>query len=163
GQDLSELHGGAYDIADRLREHHNRNVLAIRALEKPVIAAVNGPVAGAGLSLALACDVRIAADAATFVPGFIGVGLAPDSGSTSLVSNALGPGRAFEWLATGRQLSAAEALHWGLVSEVVPADELAARAAEVAALFAAMPTRAVWETKRLLDAAGSATLARQLD
>jgi 2-(1,2-epoxy-1,2-dihydrophenyl)acetyl-CoA isomerase len=163
GQDLAELEGGALDIGDRLREHHNRNVLALRALEKPVIAAVNGPAAGAGLSLALACDVRIAAEDASFVPGFVGVGLAPDSGATWLVRHVLGSGRAFEWLATGRRLTAAEALQWGLVSEVVPAAELGDRAAEVAELFAAMPTRAVWETKRLLDASESATLAEQLD
>src|SRR5262249_24601441 len=158
GQDLAELEGGSLDIGDRLREQHNRNVLGLRALEKPVIAAVNGPAAGAGLSLALACDVRIAAEDATFVPAFVGVGLAPDSGATWPVRQPPGPGRAFEWLATGRRLTAAEALQWGLVSEVVPAAELAERAAEVAELFAAMPTRAVWETKRLLDAAESATL-----
>jgi 2-(1,2-epoxy-1,2-dihydrophenyl)acetyl-CoA isomerase len=163
GQDLAELEGGARDIGDRLREHHNRNVLALRALEKPVIAAVNGPAAGAGLSLALACDVRIAAEDAVLVPGFVGVGLAPDSGATWLVRRALGSGRAFEWLATGRRLGAAEALQWGLVSEVVPTAELPDRAAEVAELFAAMPTRAVWETKRLLDAGESTTLAEQLD
>jgi 2-(1,2-epoxy-1,2-dihydrophenyl)acetyl-CoA isomerase len=163
GLDLAELRGGALDIADRLREHHNRTVLALRRLEKPVLAAVNGPAAGAGLSLALACDVRIAADAASFVPGFVGIGLAPDSGATWLLRHALGSGRAFEWLATGRLLTAAEALAWGLVSEVVPLEELADRAAEVAALFADMPTRAVWETKRLLDAAEAATLEQQLD
>ncbi len=163
GQDLQEFRGGARDIADRLREHFNRHVLAIRALEKPVIAAVNGPAAGAGLSLALACDLRIAADEATFVPAFVGIGLVPDTGGTWLARRLLGAGRAFEWLTTGRRLTAAEALQWGLVSEVVPAAGLAERATEVADLFAAMPTRAVWETKRLLDAAETATFEQQLD
>ena len=138
-------------------------MLAIRALEKPVIAAVNGPAAGGGLSLALACDARIAADSAVFVPAFSGIGLSPDAGATWLAGRLLGAGRAFEWLTTGRRLSAAEALQWGLVSEVVRDDELYERAAEVAQLFAAMPTRAVWETKRLLDAAATATLEQQLE
>src|SRR5579862_3135667 len=136
GQDLSEFRGGARDVAERLRERFNPHVLAIRALEKPVLAALNGPAAGAGLSLALACDARIAADTATFVPAFIGVGLVPDTGGTWLAARLLGPARAFEWLTTNRRLTAAEAQQWGLVSEVVPSDELPARAKEVAQLFA---------------------------
>jgi 2-(1,2-epoxy-1,2-dihydrophenyl)acetyl-CoA isomerase len=163
GQDLQEFSSGAGDVADSLRRSYHRNVLAIRALEKPVIAAVNGAAAGAGLSLALACDVRIAADAASFVPAFIKIGLVPDSGGTWLARRLLGAGRAFEWLTTGRRLSAAEALDWGLVSEVVAGDQVAERAQEVAQLFAAMPTRAVWETKRLLDAAENSTFAGQLE
>ena len=163
GQDLQEFSAGAGDVAANLRENYHRNVLAIRALEKPVIAAVNGPAAGAGMSLALACDVRIASEDATFVPAFINIGLVPDSGGTWLVRRLLGAARAFEWLTTGRRLPAQEAREWGLVSEVVPAAELAERAAEVGRLFAAMPTRAVWQTKRLLDAAETATFAEQLE
>jgi 2-(1,2-epoxy-1,2-dihydrophenyl)acetyl-CoA isomerase len=163
GQDLSEPGSATRAVADRLRERFNRHVLALRTLEKPVLAAVNGPAAGAGLALALACDVRLAAEEATFVPAFVRLGLAPDTGATWLARRLLGAARAFEWLATGRALTAAEALRWGLVSEVVPAAELPARALEVAELFAALPTRAVWETKRLLDAAETAPLAAQLD
>jgi len=87
----------------------------------------------------------------------------PDTGGTWFAQRLLATARAFEWLTTGRRLTAAEALQWGLVSEVVPAEELAARAAEVAELFAAMPTRAVWETKRLLDRAETAGLEEQLE
>ena len=163
GQDLQELRTGTADIAEHLQQRYNRHALAIRALEKPVLAAVNGPAAGAGLALALACDVRIASDGATFVPAFVGVGLAPDTGTSWFVRRLLGAARAFEWLTTGRRLTAAEALQWGLVSEVVPAAELAERTAEVAELFAAMPTRAVWETKRLLDTAETSTLSQQLE
>jgi 2-(1,2-epoxy-1,2-dihydrophenyl)acetyl-CoA isomerase len=163
GQDLQEFTSGAGDVADNLRRNYHRNVLAIRALEKPVIAAVNGPAAGAGLSLALACDVRIAADSARFVPAFIKIGLVPDSGGTWLVRRLVGAARAFEWLTTGRSLSAEEAHDWGLVSEVVASGEIAGRAQEVAQLFAAMPTRAVWHTKRLLDAAETTTFAEQLE
>jgi 2-(1,2-epoxy-1,2-dihydrophenyl)acetyl-CoA isomerase len=163
GQDLQEFSSGAGNVADNLRENYHRNMLAIRALEKPVIAAVNGPAAGAGISLAFACDVRIASDAASFVPAFVNIGLVPDSGGTWLVRRVLGTTRAFEWLSTGRRLSADEARQWGVVSEVVPAAELAERTKEVAELFAAMPTRAVWETKRLLDTAETATFEEQLE
>ena len=163
GQDLQEFAAGAGDVADNLRSNYHRNVLAIRALEKPVIAAVNGPAAGAGLSLALACDVRIAADSASFVPAFINIGLVPDSGGTWLARRLLGTTRAFEWLTTGRRLGAEEARSWGVVSEVVAADELPHRAQEVASLFAAMPTRAVWQTKRLLDCAETNTFEQQLE
>ena len=163
GQDLQEFSSGARDVADNLRRNYHRNVLAIRALEKPVIAAVNGPAAGAGLSLALACDVRIASTAASFVPAFISIGLLPDSGGTWLAHRLLGSARAFEWYTTGRRLDAEEARTWGLVSEVVSAEDLAERAQEVAQLFANMPTRAVWETKRLLDAAETTTFEQQLE
>lgn len=163
GQDLQEFRAGAGDIAERLRDRYNRHAVAIRLLEKPVLAVVNGPAAGAGLSLAFACDVRIASDEASFVPAFIGIGLVPDAGGTWFARRLLGTARAFEWLTTGRRLTAAEALQWGLVSEVVPAAELEQRTHEVAELFAAMPTRAVWETKRLLDTAETATLEQQLE
>lgn len=163
GQDLQEFSRGAGDVADNLRRNYHRNVLAIRALEKPVIAAVNGAAAGAGLSLALACDVRIAARSASFVPAFIKIGLVPDSGGTWLARRLLGAARAFEWLTTGRKLSADEAREWGVVSEVVADEELADRMHEVAQLFAAMPTRAVWETKRLLDRAETSTFEEQLE
>jgi 2-(1,2-epoxy-1,2-dihydrophenyl)acetyl-CoA isomerase len=163
GQDLQEFASGAGAVADNLRSSYHRNVLAIRALEKPVLAAVNGPAAGAGMSLAFACDVRIASDAASFVPAFVKIGLVPDSGGTWFVRRVLGSARAFEWLTTGRRLGAEEARQWGVVSEVVPAEELATRAQEVAELFAAMPTRAIWHTKRLLDAAETSTLEQQLE
>jgi 2-(1,2-epoxy-1,2-dihydrophenyl)acetyl-CoA isomerase len=163
GQDLQEFREGAGDVADNLRTNYHPNVLAIRALQKPVIAAINGPAAGAGLSLALACDVRIASDAASFVPAFINIGLIPDSGGTWFARRVLGTARAFEWLTTGRRLSADEARTMGIVSEVVPAEEFEARAHEVAHYFAAMPTRAVAETKRLLDAAETSTLDEQLE
>jgi 2-(1,2-epoxy-1,2-dihydrophenyl)acetyl-CoA isomerase len=162
GQDLKEF-GEAGDVGDSLRATYHPNVLAIRALEKPVIAAVNGACAGAGLSFACACDFRIASDAATFVPGFIGIGLVPDAGGTFFVNRLLGSSRAFEWMSSNRKLSAAEAHAWGLVSEVVEAEALAARAAELAAFYAALPTRAIGMTKRLFDHADTATLEEQLE
>ena len=163
GQDLTEFQDAAGDIGDRLREGYHKNVLAIRALEKPVIAAVNGPAAGAGLSLACACDVRIAAESASFIPAFIGIGLVPDSGGTYFIARLLGTARAFEWMSQNRKLAAAEALAWGLVSEVVADDELLARAAELAGSYAQAPTRAIGMTKRLFDHVQTATLDEQLE
>ena len=163
GQDLSEFREAAGDIGARLRGRYQPNVLALRALEKPVIAAVNGAAAGAGLSFACACDIRLAADTATFVPAFINIGLVPDSGGSFFVPQLVGRARAFEWMCSGRKLSAAEAQAWGLVSEVVEADRLAARAAELASAFAALPTRGIGMTKRLFDHAHTATLEEQLE
>ena len=163
GQDLREFREAPGDIGARLRGSYHPNVLAIRALEKPVLAAVNGAAAGAGLSFACACDLRLAADSASFVPAFINVGLVPDSGGTYFVTRILGPARAFEWLTSGRRLSAAEAHAWGLVSEVVEAQQLAARAAELAAELAALPTRGIAMTKQLIDQASSSSLEEQLE
>ncbi len=162
GQDLTEFQA-APDVGGSLRETYHPNVLAIRALEKPVIAAVNGACAGAGLSLACACDIRIASDGAAFVPGFVGIGLIPDAGGTYFIHRLLGAPRAFEWMSSNRRLTAAEAHAWGIVSEVVEADALAARAAELASTYAALPTRAIGMTKRLFDHAGTATLEEQLE
>ena len=163
GQDLTEFREAPGDIADRLRNNYHPNVLAIRALEKPVIAAINGAAAGAGLSFAAACDIRLAADGATFVPAFINIGLVPDSGGTYFLARLLGPSRAFEWMTSGRRLTAEEAFDWGLVSEVVPTDDLPVRAAELGAQLAAMPTRGIGMTKRLFDRAAGSTLEEQLE
>lgn len=163
GQDLTEFREAPGDIGDRLRSQYHPNIRAVRALEKPVIAAVNGAAAGAGLSLACACDLRVAADSATFVPAFINVGLIPDSGGSLFVHRLLGYSRAFEWMSSGRRLSAAEAHAWGLVSEVVEAGQLPQRAGEIATELAGMPTHAIGMTKRLFDHAETATLEEQLE
>jgi 2-(1,2-epoxy-1,2-dihydrophenyl)acetyl-CoA isomerase len=163
GQDLTEFREAPGDIGSRLRGNYHPNIRAIRALEKPVIAAVNGAAAGAGMSIACACDLRIAADSASFIPAFINIGLIPDSGGSYFVTRILGAARAFEWLASGKKLTAAEAHAWGLVSEVVERDALPARAAELAAQLANLPTRGIGMTKRLLDHAVDATLEEQLE
>jgi 2-(1,2-epoxy-1,2-dihydrophenyl)acetyl-CoA isomerase len=163
GQDLAELRGGQRDVGELLRERWNRHVLGLRALEKPVLAAVNGAAAGAGVSVACACDLRIAADSAAFVSAFGKVGLVPDSGGSWLVPRLLGYARAFEWMTSGRSLSAAEALDWGLVTEVVEAARLPGRAQELAAELAALPTKAVAMTKRLFEHAATSRLQDQLE
>ena len=163
GQDLNEFRDATGDIADRLRASYHPNILAIRALEKPVIAAVNGAAAGAGLSLACACDIRIASDAAAFVPAFVNIGLVPDSGGTFFITRLLGPARAFEWMTSGRKLTAAEAQACGLVSEVVEAAALEGHVADLAGRLADMPTRAIGMSKRLFDRAAESTLEDQLE
>ena len=162
GQDLTAF-SEAGDVAGMLRATYHVNVRAIRSLEKPVLAAVNGVCAGAGLSLACACDIRLASDVAFFVPGFVGIGLIPDSGGTFFLQRLLGTARAFEWMTSNRRLAAAEAHAWGIVSDVVEAESFAARVAERAAELAAGPTRAIALTKRLYDEAATATLEEQLE
>ena len=119
GQDLREFQSFPGGVREALDQTYHPNIRAIRALEKPVIAAINGPVAGAGLSLACACDVRIGSSDASFVPGFIGIGLVPDAGGTWFIHRLLGFTRAFEWMVSNRRLAADEALDWGLISEQV--------------------------------------------
>jgi 2-(1,2-epoxy-1,2-dihydrophenyl)acetyl-CoA isomerase len=160
GQDLAEFGSGPLD--EMLRERYHPSVEAIRRLEKPVIAAVNGAAAGAGLSLACACDIRVAAESASFVPAFITIGLVPDAGGSFFIHRLLGYARAFEWMTSGHRLSADQARDWGLVSEVVAAADLPQHAAELAGRYARMPTRGVALTKRLFDNAATSTLAEQL-
>ena len=162
GQDLAEL-GPGTDVGGLVRQHYNANMIALRSLAKPVITVVNGVAAGAGLSLAMAGDIRIASSAARFVPAFINIGLVPDSGLSFFLSRILGPAKALEWTASGRLLSAEEALEQGLVSEVAGPDELEPRAAELAAEWAGRPTAALGMYKELFDAAPAATLAEQLE
>jgi 2-(1,2-epoxy-1,2-dihydrophenyl)acetyl-CoA isomerase len=163
GQDLEEAQRQGTGPGDRLGTYYNPNILALRALEKPVIAAVNGVAAGAGLSLALACDIRIASEKASFVPAFSAIGLVPDSGATWFAPQLIGYARAFEWLASNRRLPASEALEWGLVHEVVAQDDVLGRALERARALAAQPGIGVGLTKRLLERAQGATLAEQLE
>jgi 2-(1,2-epoxy-1,2-dihydrophenyl)acetyl-CoA isomerase len=162
GQDLKEFGSVSGSVAEALEASYHPNVRLVRSLAKPVIAAVNGPAAGAGLSFACACDLRVAAESATFVPGFIGIGLVPDAGGSWFVHRILGFTRAFEWMSSNRRLTTAEALDWGLVSEVVPDESFASRVAELAADWASRPTLAVGRTKQLFERAATATLEEQL-
>ncbi len=162
GQDLREFSDVAGTVADALETSYHPSVRLVRSLPKPVLAALNGPAAGAGLSFSLACDVRVASDTATLVPGFVGIGLVPDAGGTWFLARHLGFARAFEWMCSNRRLAPAEALEWGLVSEVVPTEGFAERVAELAADWASRPTAAIGRTKRLLEHAHAAGLEAQL-
>jgi 2-(1,2-epoxy-1,2-dihydrophenyl)acetyl-CoA isomerase len=165
GQDLEELAAlpPGTDVGDLLRGAYNPLVAAITELPRPVIAAVNGPCVGAGLGLALACDLRLMASDAYLACAFVGIGLAPDSGVAAGLVRALGYARALEVAASGRRVGAEEARALGLVLDVVEPDALAARAAEDAARLAAGPRAAIAATKRLLRRAETATLAEVLE
>ena len=129
GQDLAERERpDAAPLEVEVREHYNPIIRAIRAMGQPVIAAVNGVAAGAGASLAFACDLRIAAEEARFVLAFSRIGLVPDSGATWFLPRLVGPAKAAELALVGDQVDAAEALRIGLVSKVVPGDQLLAEA-----------------------------------
>lgn len=150
------------DFRRVLSTEYNPLIEAIRNLPKPVVAAVNGVAAGAGVSLALAADLVVAADDARFVPAFNRIGLVPDSGLARTLVRALGRHRAFEILMGERQLSAADARDAGLVAAVVPGDRLAQAAAEVARRLADGPTLGIGLTKRLLNLAEDASLPEAL-
>jgi 2-(1,2-epoxy-1,2-dihydrophenyl)acetyl-CoA isomerase len=128
-----------------------------------VVAAINGVAAGAGLSLALACDFRIASEKARLVPAFIQVGLVPDSGAIWLLTRLVGSAKAFELCALGEPIAAEDALRMGLVTQVVPADELEPGWQAFARRLADGPTRAIALTKSLGNFAADASLRDQLD
>ena len=160
GQDLRErLEPGAPPLGEELTRRYNPIVRALRTIPQPVIAAVNGVAAGAGASIAFACDLRIAAESASFVLAFGRIGLVPDSGATWTLPRLVGAGRAAEIALLGDPVSAADALRIGLVSRVVPAEDLVAVAAGMAARLAAGAPLAMSLTKRALGA----TFERDLD
>lgn len=168
GQDLGDLKakyvpGHIPHLGDDLRRRYNPIIKRIREMDKPVIAAVNGVAAGAGCSLALAADMRIASDQASFIEVFINVGLIPDSGSTFMLPRLVGLGKAMELCMTGAKVDPAEALRLGIVNQVVPAAELEAAAAKLAGRLAGLPGRAIALTKRLLNQAANNDLGAQLE
>jgi 2-(1,2-epoxy-1,2-dihydrophenyl)acetyl-CoA isomerase len=150
GQDLREAGLSGAAIGREVRERYAPLILAIARLEKPVVAAVNGVAAGAGLSLALACDLRLASIAASFLCAFGRVGLVPDSGLSWFLPRLVGPGRAAEMVLTTEPVDAATAERIGLVNRVVAADALVAEAQALAARLAAGPPIALGLAKRAL-------------
>jgi 2-(1,2-epoxy-1,2-dihydrophenyl)acetyl-CoA isomerase len=167
GQDLTEFEEayrseGRPDIGKHLEQAYHRLIPVIVETPKPVIAAVNGVVAGAGVSLAAACDIRIASEAARFTQAFVKIGLVPDSGGTWLLPRLIGYARALELSMTGDMVDAQTALDIGLVNRVVAADVFEKEVAEYAARLAAMPTAALGATKELLRGAMTIDLQEAL-
>lgn len=163
GADLKDHTPGETSLGDLLRRRYNRIVLAIRTMEKPVVAAVNGVAAGAGCNLALACDLRVASDRASFIEVFTRVGLIPDSGGTWTLPRLVGVGRALEMMFLAEPVDAAAAERLGIVNRVVPHDELMARALEWASRLAQGPTRAYGLIKRAVDHNLAVDLAAALE
>jgi 2-(1,2-epoxy-1,2-dihydrophenyl)acetyl-CoA isomerase len=154
--------GGHWDIHTRLVEVHHPVITGIREMPKPVLAAVNGPAAGIGCSLALACDLVIAAESSYFMLAFVKIGLAPDGGASAFVPVRAGLARGLEMALLGEPVPAAKALEWGLANRVVPDGELQASAAELAARLAEGPTLAYAAAKREFNAWAYAHLRQQL-
>ena len=154
GHDIHEMLQGAGDISYRehLQKTYNPLILKIRRIGKPVIAAVNGMCAGASLGIALACDLRIAADGAKFVVGFGGIGLVPDSGVSLFLPALIGLGRAMEYYLSNEPISAGQALKWGLVNRVVPFNLMEA-VQDTAAQLAQGPIGAYGSTKQAFNKA----------
>jgi Enoyl-CoA hydratase/carnithine racemase len=170
GQDLAEMRARyerpeeAMSIGEHLRSRYNPLILRIRNTEKPFIAAINGVAAGAGCSLALACDLRVMAETASFVfNAFAKIALIPDSGSTWFLPHLAGYARAFEAATLIDRLDASRALAWGLVNAVVPPDQVMLTAQEWAARLRELPARAVGFLKRALNRALAFTLEQSLD
>jgi 2-(1,2-epoxy-1,2-dihydrophenyl)acetyl-CoA isomerase len=151
GQDLKEHAGAKRSLRESLENTYNPLIRRIRTLEKPVIAMVNGVAAGAGFSLALACDMRVMSSTAKFVQAFIRIGLVPDTGSHWFLPRLAGMARAFEYAATGREIGAEEAERVGLVNRVVPPAELEPATRSLALSLASGPTKAIGLIKRALN------------
>ena len=154
---------GTPDLRRILTERYHPIITGIRQMPKPVVAAVHGAAAGIGLSLALACDLIIAAESAYFLLAFVNIGLVPDGGSSLLVPSRVGFARAAEMALLGERVPARQALDWGLINQVWPDGDLALRADELMARFAAGPTASYAGTKRQLNHWLYQNMAAQLE
>lgn len=165
GQDLSAMRSRGGDISFRahLLKTYNPIVSRLRAIEKPILAQVNGAAAGAGLGIALACDLRYAAEGAKFRVAFNAIGLAPDSGVSFSLPRLIGYARAYELAITNEPIAAEEALKLGLVNKIFPADQLAAAMRELAVRLAQGPTKAFGLTKRAMSKAFLLAVDEALD
>lgn len=165
GQDLKEvtdpdLNPGFKKI---LEEHYNPIITKIRAIEKPIVAAVNGVAAGAGANIALACDIVIAHEKVSFIQAFSKIGLVPDSAGTFFLSRLIGFGKASALMMLGDKVSATDAEKMGMIYKVTSLEEFESTVTTTAVTLAQMPTKALGMTKRLLNKSMSNTLEQQLD
>lgn len=165
GQDLGEAtqtQPGSTDLGEIVRTSYAPMVRAIREMEKPVVCAVNGVAAGAGANLAFACDIVVASEEAAFIQSFSKIGLVPDTSGTFFLPRLVGQARATALMFLGEKVHAKKALDWGMIYDVVPGTVLLDTATALARQLAAMPTRALGLTKKLLNASGYNNLEAQL-
>lgn len=165
GQDLKDAPsgGGKRSLADSLQRRYNPIIRAMRDLPKPIIAGINGAAAGAGLSLALAADIRIMSTAAKLVEAFIAIALVPDSGATYFYPRMLGYAKAFEFATISKPVSAEDALRMGLVNHIVSPDVLPSALQSLAAQYAQGPTQTYGFVKKMLQQGMTASLDEMLE
>jgi 2-(1,2-epoxy-1,2-dihydrophenyl)acetyl-CoA isomerase len=164
GQDLKAASGQEKrSFIDSLHKRYNPIIRAMRNLPKPIVCRLNGVAAGAGCSLALACDVIVAAEEATLIEIFVNIGLVPDSGSSYFLPRLVGMAKAFELCAMGSKVKAKEALEMGLVTKVVAADQLDNAVKEYTDYFAKAPTKAIGLIKKMLNKSTTSTLDEMLE
>jgi len=163
GQDLKAIaESKNRSLSESLHKRYNPIIKAMREMPKPIICRLNGVAAGAGASLALACDFIIAAEHASLIEVFINVGLVPDSGSSYFLPRAVSPARAFELATMASKVTAQQALEWGMINRVVSAEQLDAEVENVANYYAKAPTQAVGMIKKMLNKASYSDLDTML-
>ncbi len=164
GQDLSEAMNPTPEEFERMvAEHYNPAITRLRTIEKPIIAAVNGVAAGAGANIALACDIVLAANSASFIQAFSKIGLIPDSGGTYMLPRLVGLQRAAALMMTGDKVTATEAVAMGMIYKCYADDEFEAESKKMAMNLAQMPTKGIGLTKRLLNVTYNNSLQEQLE
>jgi 2-(1,2-epoxy-1,2-dihydrophenyl)acetyl-CoA isomerase len=164
GEDLKARQAeGTVGFGATLRDRYNPIILKMRNIEKPVIGSINGVAAGAGCSIALACDIRIASDKASFIEAFVRIGLVPDSGSAYFLPRLVGLGKALEIAFTGDAIGGEDAVRIGLINKLVPAEELESATRDFARRLAKGPTRAIGLAKRTFNKALSMDLEEALE
>lgn len=164
GQDLAEATDPAtLDFERIVREHYNPVIYKLRNIEKPIIAAVNGVAAGAGANIALACDIVLAAENASFIQAFSKIGLIPDSGGTFMLPRLIGMQRAAALMMTADKVSAPEAVSMGMIYKSFPDDVFTSESKKMALSLAQMPTRGIGLTKKLLNQSYNNDLEQQLE
>lgn len=163
GQDLQEVvDPNGPSLTNILKEHYNPIVARMRSMEKPVVCAVNGVAAGAGANIALACDITLAAESASFIQAFSKIGLIPDSGGTFFLPRLIGFQKASALAMLGDRVSAAGAERMGMIYKTLPDDQLEAESLRIAQTLAQMPTKALGLIKRAFNASMSNDLSAQL-
>lgn len=163
GQDLKSAKSTERSFMDSLHKRYNPIIRAMRELPKPIVGRLNGVAAGAGCSLALACDVIVAAEEASLIEVFINIGLVPDSGSSYFLPRLIGMAKAFELCSMGSKVTAAEALSLGLINKVVSVNELDTAVKKYTDYYAAAPTKSIGLIKKMLNKSTTATLDEMLE